>query len=75
MTILTVNVSFLIGGTVVVERVFALNGVGDLLLTAIDARDFPVVQAVTLVLAVAVVMISALGDIAQSMLDPRVGAQ
>ena len=74
VTVLTVHVSFLIGGTLVIERVFALNGVGDLMLTAIDARDFPIVQAVTLVLALLVVLVNIIGDILQSVLDPRVEA-
>lgn len=71
-TVLTVNVSFLIGGTVVIEKVFALGGVGDLMLTGIDSRDFPLVQAVTLVLAVLVVIVNIVGDLTQALLDPRV---
>ena len=72
---LTVNVSFLIGGTLVIERVFGLGGIGDLMLTGIDARDFPLVQAVTLVLAVLVVIVNMLGDLAQALIDPRVEVQ
>lgn len=75
VTVLTVNVSFLIGGTLVVERVFGLGGLGDLMLTGIDARDFPLVQAVTLVLAVLVVIVNILGDLAQALIDPRVEVQ
>jgi ABC-type dipeptide/oligopeptide/nickel transport system permease component len=72
VTVLTVNVSFLIGGTVVIERVFSLGGVSDLMLTGIDARDFPLVQAVTLVLAALVVVVNVVGDVAQAAIDPRV---
>lgn len=75
VTILAVNISFLIGGTLVVESVFGLGGVGDLMLTAIGARDFPVVQAVTLILALLVVVVSILGDLVQALLDPRVEAR
>lgn len=75
VTVLTVNVSFLIGGTLVIERVFALGGVGDLMLTGIETRDFPLVQAVTLVLAILVVVVNILGDLAQALLDPRVEVQ
>lgn len=75
VTVLTVNVSFLIGGTLVIERVFALGGVSDLMLTGIDSRDFPLVQAVTLVLAVMVVLVNIVGDIAQALIDPRVEVQ
>jgi ABC-type dipeptide/oligopeptide/nickel transport system permease component len=74
VTILAVNVSFLVGGTLVIERVFSLGGVGDLMLSAISARDFPVVQAVTLILALLVVLVNILGDLLQAMLDPRVEA-
>jgi ABC-type dipeptide/oligopeptide/nickel transport system permease component len=75
VTVLTVNVSFLIGGTLVIERVFALGGLGDLMLTGIESRDFPLVQAVTLVLAVLVVLVNVFGDLVQALLDPRVEVQ
>lgn len=75
VTILTVHVSFLVGGTLVIERVFGLGGVSDLMLTGIDARDFPLVQAVTLVLAVLVVIVNILGDVLQALIDPRVEVQ
>ena len=74
VTVLAVNISFLVGGTLVIERVFSLGGVGDLMLSAISARDFPVVQAVTLILAFLVVVVNILGDLIQALLDPRVEA-
>ncbi len=51
LTLLGINIAFLIGATVVVERVFQLNGLGSLMLTSISNRDFPVVQGVTFVFA------------------------
>jgi peptide/nickel transport system permease protein len=72
LTLLGLNIAFLVGSTVVVERVFALNGLGSLLLDAIVNRDFPVVQSVTLVLAVSVVVINLLTDLAAARLDPRI---
>jgi peptide/nickel transport system permease protein len=75
VTVLAVNVSFLIGGTMVIERLFGLGGVGDLMLSAISTRDFPVVQAVTLVLACLVVIVNIFGDFIQALLDPRVEAR
>jgi peptide/nickel transport system permease protein len=75
VTILAVNVSFLVGGTLVVEQVFSLGGVGALMLQAIDNRDFPVVQAVTLILALVVVMVNIAGDLVQALLDPRIEAR
>lgn len=72
LTLLGLNIAFLVGSTVVVERVFALNGLGSLLLDAIINRDFPVVQSVTLVLAISVVVINLLTDVAAARLDPRI---
>lgn len=75
ITVLAVNISFLVGGTLVIEQVFSLGGVGALMLQAINNRDFPVVQAVTLVLALVVVLVNVLGDLAQALIDPRVEAR
>jgi peptide/nickel transport system permease protein len=72
LTLLGVNIAFLIGSTVVVEQVFALNGLGSLLLSSITDRDFPVVQSVTLVLAAAVVVINLATDLVIARLDPRI---
>jgi peptide/nickel transport system permease protein len=72
VTIIAINIGFLFSGSLVVERVFSLGGVGDLMLTAISSRDFPVVQAVTLILALLVVLVNILGDLVQALLDPRV---
>jgi len=72
VTLLGINIAYLIGGTVVIEQVFDLNGLGNLMLTSIDNRDFPVVQGVTLVYAIAVVAINVLTDLVSVRLDPRV---
>ncbi len=72
VALLGINVAFLIGSTVIVERVFDLNGLGSLLLDGITNRDFPVVQAVTLVLAIAVVVVTLLTDLLAARLDPRI---
>jgi peptide/nickel transport system permease protein len=72
ITVLGVNIAYLIGSTIVVERVFALNGIGYLMLTAILNRDFPIVQGVTLVFAVMVVAVNLITDLAHAALDPRV---
>ena len=72
VTILGVNIAYLVGSTLVVERVFALPGLGTLMLEAIFNRDFPVVQAVTMVFAVMVVLVNLLTDVAHAALDPRV---
>jgi peptide/nickel transport system permease protein len=72
VTVLGVNIAFLIGGTLVVEKVFALPGIGALMVDSIFNRDFPVVQGVTLVFAVLVVLVYLITDVVHSLLDPRV---
>lgn len=72
VTLLGINIAYLIGGTVVIERVFALNGLGNLMLNAIDNRDFPVVQGVTLVYALGVIVVILITDLAAARLDPRI---
>jgi peptide/nickel transport system permease protein len=72
VAVLAVNLAYLVGGTFIIEQVFDLPGVGQLMLNAIFQRDFPVVQAVTLASAVLVVLVYLLADVAQALLDPRV---
>jgi peptide/nickel transport system permease protein len=72
VTVLGLNMAYLVGGTLVVEKVFALPGIGALMIDSIFQRDFTVVQAITLVFAVLVVTINLLTDIVYSLLDPRV---
>jgi peptide/nickel transport system permease protein len=72
VTVLGVNIAYLVGSTLVVERVFALPGLGTLMLDAIFNRDFAVVQGVTLAFAVMVVVVNLLTDVAHAALDPRV---
>lgn len=74
-TLLGVNVAYLIGGTLVVERVFGINGLGTLLFNAIGNRDFPLVQGIALYCAFGVVVISVLVDLLVRRLDPRGGAR
>jgi peptide/nickel transport system permease protein len=72
VTVLGINIGFLIGGTVIIENVFDINGIGQLMINAIFQRDFPVVQGVTLVFAILVVLVNLLADVAYAVLDPRV---
>lgn len=71
VTLTGLNVSFLVGGQVVVESVFGLPGLGQLMIGAISARDFPIIQGATVMFAVLVVAINTLTDIVISVLDPR----
>ena len=72
ITILAVNLGWLIGGAVVVERVFDIPGLGQLLVESIFTRDFPVIQALTLVFGLMVVSINLLSDFSYALVDPRV---
>ena len=72
VSVLGVNIGYLVGGTLIIEQVFALPGIGQLMINSIFQRDFPVVQAVTLVFAVMVVLVYLLTDVAHALLDPRV---
>jgi peptide/nickel transport system permease protein len=72
VSVLGVNIGFLVGGTLIVEQVFALPGIGQLMINSIFQRDFPVVQAVTLVFAIMVVLVYLLTDVVHALLDPRV---
>jgi ABC-type dipeptide/oligopeptide/nickel transport systems, permease components len=72
VSVLGVNIAFLVGATLVIEQVYALPGIGQLMINSIFQRDFPVVQAVTLVFAVMVVLVYLATDVVHALLDPRV---
>ncbi len=72
VTVLAINIGFLIGATVIIEQIFAIPGVGQLMINSIFQRDFPVVQGVTLVFGVMVVLVNLLADLSYAALDPRV---
>jgi peptide/nickel transport system permease protein len=72
VSVLAVHTSWVIGGTVVIEAVFAIPGVGFLLVSSIYARDYPLIQGLTVVFAVLVVLINLLADLAYAVIDPRV---
>ncbi len=73
VTLIGLNVGGLLGGAVITESVFAVPGVGRLMVDSIFARDYPVIQGLTLVLAVLVSLAFLVTDIVQMSLDPRVG--
>ena len=72
LTVLAVNLGFLIGGAVVIEKVFDIHGLGQLLVDSIFTRDFPVLQGLTLVFGLLVIAINLLSDLAYAVIDPRV---
>lgn len=72
VTVLAVNVGWILGTVVVIENVYAIPGLGSLLVTAVQNRDFPVVQGVALVVAAIVVIANLMTDLGYSALDPRI---
>jgi peptide/nickel transport system permease protein len=72
VTVLAINIGFLVGTTVIIEQIFAIPGIGQLMINSIFQRDFPVVQGVTLVFAIMVVLVNLLADLSYAALDPRV---
>ena len=72
ISVVGVRVSWIIGGTVVVEKIFAVPGLGSLLIDAILTRDFPVIRGLTVFFALMVVTVNLLTDIAYAIADPRV---
>jgi peptide/nickel transport system permease protein len=75
VTVGGLTVAALIAGTTVVEQAFQLNGIGSLLINSVNARDFPVVQAICLIIVVAFVIVNAVVDALYRILDPRVGVR
>jgi peptide/nickel transport system permease protein len=73
VTLIGLNIGSLLGGAVITESVFAVPGVGRLMVDSIFARDYPVIQGLTLVLAVLVSLAFLATDLLQMWLDPRVG--
>jgi ABC-type dipeptide/oligopeptide/nickel transport system permease component len=72
VTILALRIGWILGGAVTVEFVFGRPGLGSLLIRALGQRDYPVVQGCLLMLALAVMLGTLIGDVAQAAMDPRV---
>ncbi len=72
VTILGVNIGWLMGGSVVIENVFSLPGLGALIVSSIGARDYPMIQGIALIFGLLVITINLLTDLLYAALDPRV---
>jgi peptide/nickel transport system permease protein len=72
VTVAAIQIAFIISGSVVVEIVFAYPGLGRLLVGRVGNRDFPVIQAVVLLIGVAVIGANLLADVLYAYLDPRI---
>jgi len=72
VTVVSLEFAFLIGGLVVTEQVFNLNGIGKLLVDAVAHRDYPLIQALVLLLASVFVLVNFVVDMIYVVLDPRI---
>lgn len=75
LTLIAMRITSMLGGSVVIETVFSLPGVGSMLVNAINGRDYVLVQGTVLLFAVMVLFITLITDIAYSFVDPRVKLQ
>lgn len=75
VTIVSLHIGTLMGGAVIVEQVFAWEGVGSLLVGAVGNRDYAIVQGATVLFAIVVVTMNLLADVVNARLDPRIRAE
>lgn len=72
ITVVGIQTGYMLGGTVIVEQVFAIPGIGRLALDAVNQRDYPLVQGTVLFIAAAFVLMNLLTDIVYGLVDPRI---
>ena len=72
ITVLGVNFGALLGGAAAIETVFALPGLGALLVSSVSARDYPMIEALVLIMTAAVVVANIVTDALYVVIDPRV---
>jgi len=75
IAVVALQLGFLLGGTVITETIFVRRGIGRVLLAAIEDRDYPVIQGVVVLSALAYSLINALADVLYGIADPRVGRE
>jgi peptide/nickel transport system permease protein len=72
VTVIGLQFGALLGGSIIIEQVFSLPGVGRFALEGINLRDYPVVQGAVIVIAAAFIMVNLLVDLIYSLIDPRI---
>jgi peptide/nickel transport system permease protein len=75
ITIIGMQIPMVIGGSVIIEQLFNLPGLGRLMLTALQERDYPTISGINLFVAVFVIIINILVDVSYGWLDPRIHYQ
>jgi len=72
VTVIALGVPSIFGGAIITEQVFKVNGIGQLLITALFANDLPMVMTLTFIFAVLIVLFNLIADILYGVLDPRI---
>jgi peptide/nickel transport system permease protein len=72
VTVIALGVPHIFGGAIITEQIFKVNGLGQLLITAIQANDLPMVQTVTFMIAGLIVLFNIVADVLYGVLDPRI---
>ncbi len=72
VTVIALGIPSIFGGAIITEQVFKVNGIGQLLITAIQANDIPMVQTITFIFAVLIVVFNLIADVLYGVLDPRI---
>lgn len=72
VTVIALGIPSIFGGAIITEQVFKVNGIGQLLITAIQANDLPMVQTLTFIFAVLIVLFNLVADVLYGILDPRI---
>lgn len=72
LTVIGVDVGYLLGGVIVAEVIFAFPGIGELALVAMKARDYPLIQGITIVTASLFVLVNLVVDLTYAAIDPRI---
>ncbi|MGR3320629.1 MAG: ABC transporter permease [Pseudooceanicola sp.] len=72
VTVIALGIPQIFGGAIITEQVFKVNGIGQLLITAIQANDIPMVQTLTFIFAVLIVLFNLIADVLYGLLDPRI---
>jgi peptide/nickel transport system permease protein len=72
VSVFGLQLAIIVGGSVIIEQIFALPGIGTLLLNAVNAKDWPIVQGVTILVGVWIIAVNLLVDLSYAFLDPRI---
>ena len=72
VTVVALRLPILLGGTIIVETIFAWPGMGQLVIAAVQARDYPVIMAINLITAVMILASNLTADILYAVIDPRI---